>query len=55
MEECVILTRTSPACGGATRMSSKDNGSLGAYATAAAHIKFTQKTLSQLMKVEKVL
>ncbi len=31
------MTRTSPACGGATSTSSKDNGSLAAYATAAAY------------------
>jgi hypothetical protein len=37
MEELIILTRTSPACGGATSTSSKDNGSLAAYATAAAY------------------
>jgi hypothetical protein len=40
MEVCVILTRTSPGFGGATRISSTDKGSPALYATAA-----TQNTM----------
>ncbi len=48
MDEWVILTRTSPGCGGATSTSSKDNGSLAAYATAAAY-SFTNHQTSITM------